>query len=250
MQTFSFSYTVVDCQVTDLKDGSLLVNASYAPINTGKQHIMIKIKGNSFPGSPFEINVSPPYATIGSKCWEMTEFGKDRKFGELCRVAISSIGDIAVTDTTNKCIIILNGAYQLKHVITGKDDNQLRYPLGIVYSNKDTLLVVNGYSSKVLEFNMGGEFLSSFGSKGSEDGQLLKSSGIAVDKNNIVYVVDGGNFRIQVFIEGVFQSKFGIKLKGSRKGQFEEPYDIAIDNFAEQIFVTDRKLDHVQAFNL
>ena len=60
--------------------------------------------------------------------------------------------------------------------------------------------------------------------------------------------MDRGNCRIQVFIEGVFQSKFGIK--GSRKGQFEEPYDIAIDNFAEQIFVTDRKLDHVQVFNL
>ena len=104
------------------------------------------------------------------------------------------------------------------------------------------------FNSKVLEFSMGGEFLSSFGSKGSEDGQLLKPSGIAIDKNNTVYVVDRGNFRIQVFIEGVFQSKFGIK--GSRKGQFEEPYDIAIDNFAEQIFVTDRKLDRVQAFNL
>ena len=75
---------------------------------------MIKIEGISFPGSPFEIDVSQPYATIGSKCWEMTEFGEDRKFGELCRVAISSIGNIAVTDTTNKCIIILNGAYQLK----------------------------------------------------------------------------------------------------------------------------------------
>ena len=178
----------------------------------------------------------------------MTEFGEDRKFGELCRVAISSIGDIAVTDTTNKCIIILNGAYQTKHVITGEDDKQLRYPLGIVYSNKDTLLVVDGYNSKVLEFSMGGEFLSSFGSKGSEDGQLLKPSGIAIDKNNTVYVADRGNFRIQVFIEGVFRSKFG--TEGSRKGQFEEPYDIAIDNFAEQIFVTDRKLDRVQAFNL
>ena len=171
--------TVVDCQVTDLKDGSF--NVSYTPVNTGKHHIMITIEGNSFPGSPFEINVSPPYATIGLKCWEMTEFGEDRKFGELCRVAISSIGDIAVSDTNNKCITILNGAYHLKHVFTGKDDNQLRYPLGIVYSYKDTLMVVDGYNSKVLEFSSGGRFLCSFGSKGSEDGQLLKPSGIAID---------------------------------------------------------------------
>ena len=178
----------------------------------------------------------------------MTEFGERRKFGELCRVAISSSGDIAVSDTTNKCIIVLNVAYHFKHVITGKDDNQLRYPLGLVYINKDTLLVVDGYNSKVQEFGTGGKFLSSFGSKGSDDGQLLKPSGIAIDKNNTVFVVDRGNFRIQTFVKGVFQTKFG--TKGSGKGQFEEPYDVAIDNFAEQIFVTDRKLDRVQAFNL
>ena len=34
--------TIVDCQVTDLKDGSF--NASYTPVNTGKHHIMIKIE--------------------------------------------------------------------------------------------------------------------------------------------------------------------------------------------------------------
>ena len=86
------------------------------------------------------------------------------------------------------------------------------------------------------------------GSKGSEDGQLLKPSGITVDKNNTVYVVDRGNFRVQTFAEGVFQTKFG--TKGSGNGQFEEPYDIAIDNFAEQVFVTNCKLDRIQAFNL
>ena len=73
--------------------------------------------------------------------------------------------------------------------------------------------------------------MSSFGSKGSEDGQLLKPSGIAIDKNNTVYVMDRGNFRIQTFIEDVFQTKFG--TRGSGKGQFEEPYDIAIDNVAD-----------------
>ena len=140
--------TVVPCQVTDMKDGSF--NVSYTPINTGKHHIMIAIF------ILFQVvHLRPPYATIGMKCWKMTEFGEDRKFGELCRVAISSIGDIAVSDATNKCIIILNCAYHLKHVITGKDDNQLRYPLGIVYSNKDTLLVIDGYNSKVLEFSTG-----------------------------------------------------------------------------------------------
>ena len=240
------SNNVTNCQITDMKDGSFHV--SYTPVCSGNHLITITIEGKSFPGSPFEVNVLPPYATIGLKCREITEFGEGRKFGELCRVAVSSSGDIAISDTTNKCIVILNGAYCLKHVITGKDDNQLRYPLGVIYSNKDTLLVVEGFNSKVQEFRTEGEFLFSFGSKGSEDGQLLKPSGVAIDKNNRVYVVDRGNFRIQSFVDGMFQTKFG--TKGNGKGQFEEPYDIAIDKFAEQIFVTDRKLDRVQVFNL
>ena len=73
--------TVIDCQVRDLKDGSF--NVSYTPVNTGKHHVMITIEGNSFPGSPFDINVLPPYATIGLKCREIREFGEGRKFGEL-----------------------------------------------------------------------------------------------------------------------------------------------------------------------
>ena len=133
-------------------------------------------------------------------------------------------------------------------MISGNDENQLRYPVGIVYTNKDTLLVVDSYNSKVKEFNTKGEFLSSFGSKGSEDGQLSKPSGIAVDKSNTVYVVDQRNFRLQVFADGVFQAKFG--TRGNGKSQFEEPYDVAIDNIAEQIFVTDHRLDRIQAFNL
>lgn len=237
---------VIDCQVTYMNDGSF--NVSYTPVNLGWHQILIMIEGSCFPGSPFEVNVLPPYATIGLKYWEVREFGEGKKFGELCRVAVSSSGDIAISDTTNKCVVILNRAYHLKHEISGSDDNQLRYPVGIVYTNKETLLVVDGYNSKVKEFDTRGKFLSSFGSKGSDDGQLLKPSGIAVDKGNTVYVVDRGNFRVQTFVDGVFQAKFG--TKGNGKGQFEEPYDIAIDNIAEQIFVTDRKLDRIQAFNL
>ena len=105
----------MDCQVTDLHNGSF--NVSYTPVNTGKHQIMITIEGSSFPDSPFEVNMLPPYATIGSKCKEIREFGEGRKFGELWGVAVNSSGDVAISDTTNKCIVVLNSAYYLKHVI-------------------------------------------------------------------------------------------------------------------------------------
>ena len=85
---------VIDCQVTDMKDGSF--NVLYTPVNTGRHQIMITIEESSFAGSPFEVNVLPPYATVGLKCREIREFGEGKKFGELCKVAVSSSGDIAV----------------------------------------------------------------------------------------------------------------------------------------------------------
>ena len=139
---------------------------------------------------------------------------------------MSSSGDIAISDTTNKCSIILNGAYCLKHVITGTDDNQLRFPLGVIYSNKDTLLVVAAtiVNSKIQEFSSERGFLFSFRSKGSEDGQLLKPSKIAIDRINRVYAVDRGNFRVQSCVDGMLQAKFG--TKGYIKDQIAEPYDV------------------------
>ena len=48
----------------------------------------------------------------------------------------------------------------------------------------------------------------------------------------------------------MFQSdSLGLKFGTMGSGK-EEPYDITIDNFAKQIFVTIRKLNQIQAFNM
>ncbi|XP_065902787.1 E3 ubiquitin-protein ligase TRIM71-like isoform X2 [Dysidea avara] len=240
---------LIECQLTHKQNG--VITVSYTPVNLGEHHVTITVEGSPFPGSPFLVNVLPPYENFGVKYHELTDYGEGKKFGEMWGLAINSFGDIAISDTTNKCIIVLDNNYNFERVISGpgKADGELQYPLGIVYTTKDTLLVVDGYHSKVQEFDVDGKYLTKFGGpKGSEDGQFIKPTGITIDKNAAVYVVDKGNYRVQVFQSGSFVHKFG--TKGSGKGQFEEPYDIAVDNFAEQIFVTDRKLNRIQAFNM
>ena len=50
-------------------------------------------------------------------------------------------------------------------------------------------------------------------------GQILRVDKTCFLRPSHIYIVDRGNFRIQAFIEGVLQTKFG--TKGSGKGQFE-----------------------------
>ncbi|HIF38185.1 MAG TPA: hypothetical protein EYQ69_02940, partial [Gemmatimonadetes bacterium] len=53
----------------------------------------------------------------------------------------------------------------------------------------------------VVRYNSEGEFLSEFGSVGSGPGQFDLVHGVAVDKENRIYVSDRRNHRIQIFTE-------------------------------------------------
>jgi DNA-binding beta-propeller fold protein YncE len=56
-----------------------------------------------------------------------------------------------------------------------------------------------GENNRVQKFDSNGNFITKWGSSGSNDGQFLDPLGIAVDSTGNVYVVDSGHSRIQVF---------------------------------------------------
>lgn len=86
----------------------------------------------------------------------------------------------------------------------------------------------------------------SFGSPGSEAGQLSSPSGIATDKAGNTWVSDTGNNRIQEFnSKGEFVRQFG--GSGSAPGQFAEPRGIAIDSSGD-VWVVDSNNHRVQEF--
>ena len=54
-------------------------------------------------------------------------------------------------------------------------------------------------------------------------------SGLAVEKNGNIIVVDSGNDRLQVFTpDGTFVGKCGIS--GSSDGEFNQPWGVTLDN--------------------
>lgn len=94
--------------------------------------------------------------------------------------------------------------------------------------------------------NRSGEHLVDIGTRGREEGQLNLPRDVEVGADGLVYVVDGGNFRIQVFQQdGAFVRSFG--KVGTRYGQFARPKGIALDPQG-RVYVGDAAFGNFQIF--
>lgn len=126
--------------------------------------------------------------------------------------------------------------------------NPLSYPQGITRDAAGNLYVVDFENARVQKFNSAGQFITLWGSRGSNDGQFQQPTGIAVDSNGDVYVTDLGSStnRVQKFKgDGTFIKKWG--TTGSNPGQFDYPYAIAVDG-ANDVYVVDTNNRRVQKF--
>jgi NHL repeat-containing protein len=97
--------------------------------------------------------------------------------------------------------------------------------------------------------------VSVFGSAGSGPGQFSATTtglrAVAVDQaSGDVYVVDGGNHRVQRFTsDGVFVSQLGSGSVGTAGGLFNSPYGVAVDPADSSVYVTDGLNLRVQKFS-
>ncbi|MEZ4640322.1 MAG: hypothetical protein R2856_36085, partial [Caldilineaceae bacterium] len=90
------------------------------------------------------------------------------------------------------------------------------------------------------------EFLLKWGSEGEGDGQFGNPTGITVDSQDNVYVVDQSNNRIQKFnSDGEFLLKWGEGAYGV-DGKFWGPHRIAVDA-DDNLYITDR--DRIEKFD-
>lgn len=89
--------------------------------------------------------------------------------------------------------------------------------------------------------------LFNIGRRGTLEGEFNLPNNIAMGKDGNLYVVDGGNFRVQVFTqEGKFVNTFG--EIGRFAGMFSRPKGIAVDN-DNNIYVVDSAFGNFQIFN-
>ena len=114
-------------------------------------------------------------------------------------------------------------------------------PWGIVINHRNEIIVSENNNHCVSVFHPSGKKLRSFGTHGSNYGQLNRPMGLAVDDEDNILVADSKNNRIQKFsADGRFLDAFlGIS----------SPTDIAFSSISGRIYVVNQSI-YVQIFDL
>ena len=159
----------------------------------------------------------------------------------LPRITTGQNDEVVIADYGNKEVIIFDKDLKLIRTFgQGSGDSKLNNPAGVAVANN--VVAVSEWADHVVKkYSLQGDYLSKLGSCGSGDGQFICPQGLCFNSKGLLYVVDYGNRRVQVFRENnVFLIKFG--SKGLNPGQFQDPRYVAVDS-SDQVYVTDYSND-------
>ncbi len=108
-------------------------------------------------------------------------------------ITISSGGDIYIADRGLSKIIVLNKDLELKFFVVES------IPITPVLDEAAGRLYVSAYD-RINVFDLEGELITRWGTRGREDGQFDFPNGLVVDRaTDVVYVSDSNNKRLQAF---------------------------------------------------
>ena len=121
-------------------------------------------------------------------------------------------------------------------------------PIGLTINKNGEIVVPEGNGNCVSVFSPRGKKLRSFGTRGSDQGQLYWPDGVAVDGKGNILVTDRANNRIQKFTdEGQFLTAVG--KAGSGPLLFNDLTDIAFSTINKKVYVVDSINHHIQVLN-
>ena len=159
--------------------------------------------------------------------------------------------NLYVVDATQSRIVIFDSAGNYLNAIGGKEHFDRLSHVAVDSAGTRIFAVdtggVQSEEHKIKVFDVSsGERLYDIGTRGSEEGQLNLPRDIDMGPDGLLYIVDGGNFRVQVFEQdGTFVRQFG--SVGRAFGQFARPKGIALD--AEgNCYVSDTSHGNFQIF--
>lgn len=180
---------------------------------------------------------------------------KDVPKGELGKplgVDVDDQGNLYVADASNRVIQVFDrDGKHLRQIGDGKQFDRLSSVTVNKSGTKVYAVDIGGIQSenhRVRVFDARtGEHLVDIGKRGTENGEFNLPRDLAIGKDDRLYVVDGGNFRVQIFDkDGKFLKSFG--KVGKQFGDFARPKEIAADPQGN-VYVADAAFGNFQIFN-
>jgi len=182
------------------------------------------------------------------------EIGKDKPGTLRKPLGLDTDDDcnVYIADGTTRSIMVFNQAGEFLKSLGGKNwFDRLTHVAVDAEGQRIYAVDTGGVGSEnhhVRVFDVDtGDHIRDIGKRGIEAGELNLPRDIAVDASGKLYVVDGGNFRVQVFDQhGKIVQQIG-KL-GRQYGDFARPKGIAIDHQGN-IYVSDAAHGNYQIFS-
>lgn len=167
-------------------------------------------------------------------------------------IDVDGLGNLYVADATLKAIMVYTRDGKFLRKIGGPKMFDRLSSVTVDSAGQRILVVdIGGVSSehhRVRVFDAAvGNHLFDIGRRGAGAGEFNLPRDAAIGKNGQIYVVDGGNFRVQVFDRnGKYLQSFG--SVGKQLGNFARPKEIASDRDGN-VYVVDAAFGNFQIFN-
>ena len=132
---------------------------------------------------------------------------------------------------------------QLDHpvrTVTGLD-----YPYGIAFNSHQEMIVSECGGSRLSIFDIRGQKIRTFGSRGNSPDQMECPAGIATDDTDNIYV--SSEHKLQKFTSRGKLIKC-IGQRGSKEGEFDVPRGVTL--YDNQVYVCDHNNHRIQVFDL
>ena len=219
---------------------------TYTPTIKGRHQLHIKLMGEHIIGSPYCVAANKsPDEELGECIVSIP--GLNRVYG----VAFTQNGDIVVS-SPSRCVSVLSANGHKPRLLGTKGSTtfgqeELDRPLGVIVDGEENILVADCYNNCVQKFTAEGEFLDRAGSRGSGRLEFICVKNIAINaSNNMVYVVDEHNHRVQILNPDLtYNDSFG--QRGGNEGEFYLPCGIACDSTGN-VYVANSSNNRIQVF--
>ena len=126
----------------------------------------------------------------------------------------------------------------------------LQKPHSITSNSRNQTVITEWDAHCVSMLSPEGKKIHSSGIEGSQDGEFKRSSGVTVDDDNNIYVMDRYNHRIQKFTwDGKLHFVKSVGTKGNGQLQFNCPMGVCFNPHDQRLYVCDQNNHRIQILN-